>query len=196
MFWCISHLANNQQLLKRAIDELEAVFGPRSDKEIFNRIESITTEQLNKTIFLKKCILEAIRMYSPGMITRRLTQDLIVDGYTIPKGNFLMLSPYWAHRNASKFTDPLTFNPDRWDAADLDRNKFLDGFIAFGGGRYMCPGRWFALSEMHLFLLAFLATFDLQPTSPVLPAASTLHLVGVQEPETPHTVAISRVQTD
>ena len=29
----------------------------------------------------------------------------------------------------------------RWEKADLEKNLFLDGFVAFGGGRYQCPGR-------------------------------------------------------
>lgn len=33
------------------------------------------------------------------------------------------------------------FIKDRWKTSDLEKNIFLDGFIAFGGGRYQCPGR-------------------------------------------------------
>lgn len=30
---------------------------------------------------------------------------------------------------------------ERWKEADIEKNVFLDGFVAFGGGRYQCPGR-------------------------------------------------------
>ena len=29
----------------------------------------------------------------------------------------------------------------RWEKADIEKNVFLEGFVAFGGGRYQCPGR-------------------------------------------------------
>ncbi len=32
-------------------------------------------------------------------------------GYTIPAGDQLMLSPYWNHRNPELFPDPEAFNP-------------------------------------------------------------------------------------
>ena len=31
--------------------------------------------------------------------------------FIIPKGDMVMLSPYWAHRNTKYFPDPETFNP-------------------------------------------------------------------------------------
>ena len=35
---------------------------------------------------------------------------------------------------------------------DFSKNEFLPGFVSFGGGRYMCPGRWYALQELHIFI--------------------------------------------
>ncbi len=32
-------------------------------------------------------------------------------GYTVPAGHLLMLSPYWSHRDAEKFPDPEKYNP-------------------------------------------------------------------------------------
>lgn len=63
---------------------------------------------------------------------------------------------------------------DRWLACDLERNQFLDGFVGFGGGRYQCPGRWFALMEMHLFTVTVLRMFDLELLDPVPPPVSQL----------------------
>ena len=33
------------------------------------------------------------------------------------------------------------FPHDRWKEANLEKNAFLDGFVAFGGGNHQCPGR-------------------------------------------------------
>ncbi len=69
-----------------------------------------------------------------------------------------------------------------------------DYFLAFGSGRFQCPGRWFALTEMTLFLAIVFSICDLERThdSPAHPAPSTLHVVGVQEPAEPYNVTVSR----
>ena len=58
----------------------------------------------------------------------------------------------------------LHFNTpqDRWLACDLDKYQFIEGFVGFGGGRYQCPGRWFALMEMHLFVAMVICLFDIE----------------------------------
>lgn len=33
------------------------------------------------------------------------------------------------------------FPQDRWKEANLEKNAFLDSFVAFGGGKHQCPGR-------------------------------------------------------
>lgn len=39
------------------------------------------------------------------------------------------------------FVMKLFFPQERWEKADLVKNVFLEGFVAFGGGKYQCPGR-------------------------------------------------------
>jgi len=36
---------------------------------------------------------------------------LCTQGYTIPEGDMLMLSPYWCHRNPTLFPEPELFQP-------------------------------------------------------------------------------------
>ena len=70
---------------------------------------------------------------------------------------------------------------------DLEKSQFLDGFVTFGGGRYMCPGRsvntltlscghsdcncvayrWLALMEIHLYVAMVIQRFDMQLLDPL-----------------------------
>ena len=50
---------------------------------------------------------------------------------------------------------------DRWKHAPDDK-QFLPGFNGFGGGRYHCPGRWFALMELQLMVAMTIKMFDIQ----------------------------------
>ncbi len=109
-----------------------------------------------------------------------------LQGYTVQAGHLLMLSPYWSHRNPDKFPQPEKFQPvrcfltfefpcvsyshsiqDRWLECDVEKAQLLDGFVGFGGGRYQCPGRWFALMEMHLLVAMILQQFTLELLHPL-----------------------------
>ena len=55
------------------------------------------------------------------------------------------------------------FPQNRWKVDDLlDKNQFLPGFNGFGGGRYHCPGRWFALMELQLMVAMTIKMFDME----------------------------------
>ncbi|XP_033113228.1 24-hydroxycholesterol 7-alpha-hydroxylase-like [Anneissia japonica] len=184
-FWVLAFLHTYPEELSKVSKELNDAFGDKQtelvvDEEIISKLPSI-----------KRCILETIRLRSPGVITRKVVKSFDVKGYTIPVGDMLMVSPYWAHRDQRFFTDPESFKPDRWLAADLEKNFFLDGFIGFGGGRYQCPGRWFALMEIHVLITLILQKLSLKALDP-LPKPSTLHVVGTQQPQLTYRVQFSK----
>ncbi|XP_078069858.1 24-hydroxycholesterol 7-alpha-hydroxylase [Mustelus asterias] len=175
-FWTLAFIISNPFVYKTVMKELCSVFGDQGNKEI--RPEE---HDLQKLPYLKCCILEAIRLRAPGVITRKVVQPLKIKNYIVPSGDMLMLSIYWAHRNPKHFPEPEKFLPDRWKKADIEKHVFLDGFMAFGGGRYQCPGRWFALLEIHMFAALILHKYEFTLLDPV-PKESPLHLVGTQQP--------------
>ncbi|KAG8445759.1 hypothetical protein GDO86_010520 [Hymenochirus boettgeri] len=145
---------------------------------------NVTESDLKKLPFVKSCVLEAIRLRSPGAITRKVIQPIKIHNYLIPSGDLLMLSPYWIHRDPEMFPEPDVFKPERWKKANLEKNVFLDGFVAFGGGKFQCPGRWFALMEIHMLVVLILHKYEFSLLDP-LPNQSNLHLVGTQQPDGP-----------
>ncbi|XP_070567755.1 24-hydroxycholesterol 7-alpha-hydroxylase-like [Ptychodera flava] len=186
-FWTLAFIFSDKEVLKSLGDEIESAVGDREGDL------DVTEEDLRKMPGVKRAVLEAIRLRSPGVITRRVVKPFKIREYTIPAGDLLMLSPYWAHRNVTLFPDPEKFNPDRWLKADLEKNVFLDGFVAFGGGRYQCPGRWFALMEIQMLVVLLLRNFDMKLLGPV-PKESSLHLVGTQQPATKCHVEFTKVK--
>ncbi|XP_077977069.1 24-hydroxycholesterol 7-alpha-hydroxylase-like [Glandiceps talaboti] len=185
-YWTLALVLSDKKVLQSLRDEIKSVIGDRKGDL------NITEEDLKKMPGIKRAVLEAIRLRSPGVITRKVIKPFKIKNYTVPAGDLLMLSPYWAHRNTTHFPDPEKFNPDRWLKADLEKNVFLDGFVAFGGGRYQCPGRWFALMEIHMLVVMVLHTFDMKLVDPV-PLRSPLHLVGTQQPSTQCQIAFSKI---
>ena len=145
-------------------------------------------------VLIEQCILEAIRLRSPGMIARKLTQPLHAHGFTIPSGDLLMLSPYWTHLDESVFQNSQLFDPDRWRNWDA-KSPNADKFIAFGGGRYQCPGRWFALMEIQVFVAVLVSCFEMELLGGVMPRPSPEHVVGVPHPNKPCFVKIRSRKT-
>ncbi|XP_063079822.1 24-hydroxycholesterol 7-alpha-hydroxylase [Engraulis encrasicolus] len=178
-FWAIAFMMSKPSTYKKAMEEIKDALEGQDTKKT-----SITLDDLQKMPYVKWCILEATRLRAPGAITRRVVRPLKLQNYIIPPGDMLMVSPYWAHRNPEYFPDPEEFIPERWEQADLVKNVFLEGFVAFGGGKYQCPGRWYAIMELHMFVALILYKFDFTLLDP-LPKPSSLHLVGTQQPDGP-----------
>ncbi|RXM34347.1 24-hydroxycholesterol 7-alpha-hydroxylase, partial [Acipenser ruthenus] len=166
-------------LVRTVMEEIASSFG---DKD---KTKSILSEsELQQLPYIQWCVLEAIRLRSPGTITRKVVRPIKIQNYIIPPGDMLMLSPFWAHRDPRYFPEPEKFMPERWKKANLEKNVFLEGFVAFGGGRYQCPGRWYALMEIQMFIGLILYKYELTLLDS-LPKPSSRHLVGTQQPDGP-----------
>ncbi|XP_067239268.1 24-hydroxycholesterol 7-alpha-hydroxylase [Chanodichthys erythropterus] len=181
-FWAIAFIVSNPAVYKIAMNQISTALGDQ-DKEK----TKVTLDDLEQMPYVKWCIMEGIRLRAPGAITRKVVRPLKLQNYIVPPGDMLMLSPYWAHRNPKYFPDPEDFKPERWEKADLEKNVLLEGFVAFGGGKNQCPGRWYAIMELHMFVALILYKFEFTLLDPV-PKPSPLHLVGTQQPDGPCTV--------
>ncbi|XP_048791312.1 24-hydroxycholesterol 7-alpha-hydroxylase isoform X6 [Lagopus muta] len=178
-FWTLVFILSYPTVYKKVMEDLASVFGSAGKDDI-----EVSEEDLKNLPYVRWCTLEAIRLRSPGAITKKVIKPIRIQSFTIPAGDMLMLSPYWLHRNPKYFPDPEMFKPDRWKEANLEKNAFLDGFVAFGGGKHQCPGRWFAIMEIQLFVVLFLYKYQFVLLDAV-PKESPLHLVGTQQPLTP-----------
>ncbi|KAG9494667.1 24-hydroxycholesterol 7-alpha-hydroxylase isoform X2 [Eleutherodactylus coqui] len=105
-FWTLAFIISEPELYRQAVNEITSVFGEAGKQSL-----NITDEELAKLRFIKSCLLEAIRLRSPGAITRKVLQPLKVYDYEIPAGDLLMISPYWHHRDPKHFPEPHMFRP-------------------------------------------------------------------------------------
>ncbi|KAG1907629.1 cytochrome P450 [Suillus fuscotomentosus] len=83
--------------------------------------------------------------------------DDVYDGYFIPKGAMVMVNQWALSRDEDVFTDASRFDPNRHLTVD---GKLKDPFVnhfAFGHGRCICPGRWFAENSLWTATAAILA---------------------------------------
>ncbi|KAH8678136.1 cytochrome protein [Xylariales sp. PMI_506] len=109
--------------------------------------------------YLNQTIEEALRLYASvgiGLPREVPTEGYEFDGYYIPAGYTVSVPAYSLHRDPAVFTDPLRFNPSRWENPSKDMKTAL---IAFGGGSRICIGLHLARMELRLALARFWKTF-------------------------------------
>ncbi|KAG2144722.1 cytochrome P450 [Suillus bovinus] len=96
--------------------------------------------------YLDAVLCEVLRWYpvAPLGAPHATSNDDVYDGYFIPKGMIVMVNQWAMSRDEDIFPDASCFDPSRHLTVD---GKLKDSFVnhfAFGHGRRICPGRWFA----------------------------------------------------
>ncbi|KAH7337435.1 cytochrome P450 [Rhizoctonia solani] len=113
--------------------------------------------------YVERLISEVLRWQpvSPLGVPHVAAREDVYRGYRIPKGA-IMFGNLWAmSRDERVYTDPETFNPDRY----LD--KTVPALPAFGWGSRLCPGINLADSALFIVISSTLAAFTISgPNNP------------------------------
>ncbi|KAL5352502.1 hypothetical protein ACLOAV_002450 [Pseudogymnoascus australis] len=116
----------------------------------------------DKLVYLDAVIKETLRLYAPlpGTEPRWSEKEELIDGYTIPRGTVVSISPYCLHRNPEVFNDPMRFNPDRWLGPPDEVMNMKKWFWAFSSGGRMCIGMHLAMAEMTTLLASIYRKYE------------------------------------
>ncbi|KAF9298803.1 hypothetical protein BGZ88_004389 [Linnemannia elongata] len=106
-------------------------------------------EDIKKLKFLKQVINETLRLYPavPFNIKTCLEDDVLPNGYFIPRGSLVVHSSYVTHRMKEYWgEDAEEFDPDRWGP---ERVKMVRPFMffPFHAGPRICLGQNFAYNQ-------------------------------------------------
>ncbi|KAL4939692.1 cytochrome P450 [Aspergillus oleicola] len=159
LMWAIFLLSQseNHVFQDKLREEIQSLQVKSDDDDVVNAPLADTLPYLNAII------KETLRLFPPlpGTEPRISETDQIVDGYTIPAGTTVSISPYTLHRNADVFEEPERFNPKRWlstgsgsDSGEEDARlaEMKRWFWAFSSGGRMCIGMHLAMAEMTTLL--------------------------------------------
>jgi len=96
--------------------------------------------------YLDAVFREVLRWHPPAPlgVPHATTQDDVYDGYFIPKGTTVMVNQWALSRDEASFPEAERFDPSRHLTNDGQLKEPLLNHFAFGHGRRICPGRWFA----------------------------------------------------
>jgi cytochrome P450 len=118
-------------------------------------------------------IQEGMRLYPPVWIMSRMAvADDTIDGYDVPRGALVIVSPYAMHRRSDSFPDPLTFEPSRFTPESAEARSVF-AYLPFSAGPRQCIGKQFASLEMPLVLAMIIDSFTVtvEPGARIEPEA-------------------------
>jgi len=175
-FWLLFYLMKHPEAMKAVKDEVDKVSREHGQEAKpgsppFN----ITRDMLNQTPFLDSALEEVLRLFAAPILIRAVLQETRLKTssgkeYTIREGDRLALFPHISvqmnpeiHSEPQKFKYDRFVNPDGTKKEFYKNGKKLKYFnMPWGAGVSICPGRFFATTEIKLFAFLMLSHYDLE----------------------------------
>ncbi|XP_052581032.1 7-alpha-hydroxycholest-4-en-3-one 12-alpha-hydroxylase [Peromyscus californicus insignis] len=180
-FWALLFLLKHQNAMKAVQEEATRVLGEArlEAKKSF----AFTLSALKCTPVLDSVMEETLRLGATPTLLRVVQKDYILkmasgQEYQIRRGDKVALFPYLSvHMDPDIHPEPTAFKYDRFLNPDGTRKvdfyksgkKIHHYNMPWGSGISICPGRFFALSEMKIFVLLMVMYFDLELVDPDMP---------------------------
>ncbi|XP_066482462.1 cytochrome P450 7B1 [Tiliqua scincoides] len=173
-FWATYHLLRHPEALAVVRDEIDHLLQSTGQERRPGYSIRLTREQLDNLVYLESAINESLRMCSSSMSIRFVKEDCIFkleenQEVSLRKGDWIAIFPPILHMNPEIYEDPKKYKFDRYVENGKKKttfykqeNKLKYFLMPFGYGSSMCPGRFFAMNEIKLFLVLLLARFDVE----------------------------------
>jgi cytochrome P450 len=146
--WAFYLLSEHREVAAGLRAEIASVVGDRD----------VAMADLSRLTRLGQVVKETLRLYPPAWVFDRSPRhDLVLGGYTIPKGANILFSPWVVHRDPHLWESPEEFRPSRFAGAAPPRGAYLP----FGDGPRICVGNRFAEAEISLVLATMLTLVEL-----------------------------------
>jgi cytochrome P450 len=140
--WTWYLLSQHPGVEAKLLEELHTVLGGQSP----------TFETLRRLKYCEMIIQEAMRLYPPAYsMGREPIQPVEIAGYPIDPGSTILMSQWVVHHDPRFFTNPEAFEPERWTEC-FTKSLPTFAYFPFGGGRRLCIGKAFAMTEAVLLL--------------------------------------------
>jgi cytochrome P450 len=115
--------------------------------------------------FALQVMKESMRIYPPAYsIARSAARDTEIGGFPVREGETVVISQWLLHRDGRFFEDPTRFDPDRF-LPEREARIPKYAYLPFGGGRRICIGNHFALTEGQIILETIARRFSMEPAS-------------------------------
>ena len=152
--WIFSYLNQNPDVYDSLISESDKIYDSKGSKEFLELIDS--------SLILNGIVKETLRLNPSLWILPRMAKiDTELNGYFIPKGTNVIVSPFVIHRDQSVYKDADSWIPSRW-TIDFEKDLPRGSYIPFSGGNRKCIGDQFATLEIKIILVLFSHYFKIK----------------------------------
>lgn len=151
--WMMAEMVLHPEMQRKVQDELDSVVGKDGE---------LSESHIPRLPYLQAVIKETLRVHPPGPLlswARLATHDVHLAGHTVPKGTTAMVNMWAITHDPSIWSDPNTFNPDRFLTSDIDIRGNDLRLAPFGAGRRVCPGRALGMATVQFWLAQLLHKF-------------------------------------
>lgn len=190
-FWSLYYTLKSVDAFTAARTEVNRVLLGQSlnskDQTVY-----LSKDQLDSMTVLESIIEEALRLSSASMMIRVASDDFTLtlesdQTAAIRKGDYIALYPQLLHLDPEIYPNPTEFKYNRFlDENDQPKTNFFKSgrrlrnfLMPFGSGASECPGRFFAVYEIKLFLALTLWHYDLQLRDPDVPVVQDSARAGL-----------------
>ena len=164
-YWTLYYVFSQPTLL----EELRAAISPfvqiSSDSENPTRNVNVA-EVAVECPLVTSVVHETLRVSSISTSARKVVEDTLVDGqYLLKQGSMVLMPSAEVHTTSSLWgSDSTSFDPRRFCQNQIfEAKKPASGYRPFGGGSFLCPGRFLAVNQITIILVVMVLKYDLEP---------------------------------
>lgn len=151
--------------------------------EVYANGREVSMASLKELTHLERAIMEAERLHPPIVIMmRKVVKPFDFNGYTIPVGDFVIVSPAVSNRVESIFKNPHVYDPQRFAPGREEQKQHAYSMTTFGGGKHLCLGLHFAYMQIKALWSVLLRRFELELASQYYPPSYDFMVVGPRHP--------------
>lgn len=150
--WAMAEMMKRPKILEKAQAEVRRVFKGRG---------KVVEKDLPELKFVNLIIKETLRLHPAApLIPRECRERCKINQFEIPRKTKVLVNALAIGRDPKYWTDPETFDPERFLENPIDYSGNNFEFIPFGAGRRICPGMTFGLANVEFQLAMLLYHFD------------------------------------
>ncbi len=166
------YLAKDQQWQQRLREEGQQVNGG----------QALAYDDLSEVPLSAACFEESQRLHpSVAVMMRRTIKECELGDYHIPANTLLFQMPIFNNRFEKYWTNPDSFEPDRFLPERAEQKNHSFAFTAFGGGAHKCIGMHFAYMQAKLFTQLFLQRYKFSLPENYEPVFLTIPLPKLED---------------
>lgn len=149
--WAVALMGSHPEVLAKVREEVKHNLNDCPSPST----PSFTPELLRGLKYTEMVVKEVLRFRPPAtMVPHAAINDFqLTDTYTVRKGTIVFPSVF--ESSFQGFTDPYTFDPDRFSPERQEDVVFKRNWLMFGAGPHQCLGQRYAINHLMLFTALF-----------------------------------------